>query len=104
MLGIYKKETMEAEAEIEKAVRKTAAEFREDVLSKTLTNTSMPDGRWKPVDIIEFLLSGKKPVSAVSAIAGRDCRERGGLEQHLNVRKHSACRLDGFITLVRTWV
>ena len=77
-----KKKTTNVEG-LQQAVRKTAAEFREDdvLISKTLESSSKPGGGWTPVGIIEFLLSGKKPVSAASAIAGRGME--GGL--HVNV-------------------
>ncbi|CAJ1371905.1 unnamed protein product [Effrenium voratum] len=59
------------ETQLEKAVQKTKAEFREDelLISKALESASLPDGGWKPTDIIEFLLSGKKPVTAIAGAA-----------------------------------
>ncbi|OLP76468.1 hypothetical protein AK812_SmicGene43590 [Symbiodinium microadriaticum] len=71
-LRIFKKETIEVGAEVEKAMKETEAEFRQDdvLISKTLESARLPDGGWTPVVIKEFLLSGKKPVLAVSAIAG----------------------------------
>ncbi|CAJ1371904.1 unnamed protein product [Effrenium voratum] len=58
------------ETQLEKAVQKTKAEFREDelLISKALESASLPDGGWKPTDIIEFLLSGKKPVTAIAGM------------------------------------
>ncbi|CAJ1348558.1 unnamed protein product [Effrenium voratum] len=59
------------ETQLEKAVQKTKAEFREDelLISKALESASLPDGGWKPTDIIEFLLSDKKPVAAIAGAA-----------------------------------
>ena len=72
-LRIFKKEPIEVGADVEKAMNETEAEFRQDdvLISKTLESARLPDGGWTPVVIKEFLLSGKKPVLAVSAIAGR---------------------------------
>ncbi|CAJ1394280.1 unnamed protein product [Effrenium voratum] len=71
VLHIFKKQTTEVESQLEKAVQKTTAEFKEDelLISKTLDSASMPYGSWKPVDIKEFLLSGRKPVTAIAGAA-----------------------------------
>lgn len=80
ILSIAKKKTTDVEG-VQQAVRKTAAEFREDdvLISKTLEGSSLPDGGWTPVGIKEFLLSGKRPVLAVSAIAGGGLEGKGGM-------------------------
>ena len=67
-------------------------------MQENLEGARMPDGGWKPVDIKQFLLSGIKPV-LVPAVAGGDCRERAGLEEHHieNVRKYSTCRRSVFL-------
>jgi len=65
---IIKLETREAESKIEKAVQTVFDEFGvggDDGFSTILDSTRTPGGGWKPVDIKEFLLTGKKP--AVSA-------------------------------------
>ena len=73
ILRVVKGERTQLEYETDKVVNESQAEFTEDetLVKKTLEGASMPDDGWKAADIKEFLISGKKPVSAVSALTGR---------------------------------
>ena len=90
--------TKESQDIVQRALTESFKEFKQDGawVQENLEGARMPDGGWKPVDIEQFLLSGIKPV-LVPAVAGGDCRERAGLEQHHieSVRKHSTCRRAG---------
>ena len=95
----FTRTTKESEDIVQRALNESFKEFKQDGawVQENLEGARMPDGGWKPVDIKQFLLSGIKPV-LVPAVAGGDCRERAGLEEHHieNVRKYSTCRRSVF--------
>ena len=93
LLRGFKKQTTEVESQVEKALQEAKTQFEGDepLIWKTSESASVPDGGWKPTDIIEFLISGRKPVTA---IAGR------GLQGE-HVRNHSACRQTGIQIVLR---
>ncbi|CAJ1410880.1 unnamed protein product, partial [Effrenium voratum] len=71
LLRGFKKQTTEVESQVEKALQEAKTQFEGDepLIWKTLESASVPDGGWKPTDIIEFLISGRKPVTAIAGSA-----------------------------------
>lgn len=101
MLHTFTRTTKESEDIAQRALTESLKEFKQDGawVRENLEGARMPDGGWKPVDIEQFLLSGIKPV-LVPAVAGGDCRERAGMEQHhtKSVRKLCTCRRAGMLS------
>ena len=100
MLHAFTRTTKESEDTVQRALNESFKEFKQDGawVQENLEGARMPDGGWKPVDVKLFLLSGIKPV-LVPPVAGGDCRERAGLEEHHieNVRTHAICRQANFL-------